>query len=105
MPTERNRIVRERAYALWVEGGRQEGRPDEHWLTAEREVEQSAAQGAPTAERKPAKAKTSPAAGSDKPAAAKVPSAKSAAAKAVNGSAAPTPSKTKARSGAGAPAR
>lgn len=39
MPTERNRKVRERAYGLWVAGGHQEGKSDEHWAQAEREID------------------------------------------------------------------
>jgi DUF2934 family protein len=30
--------IRERAYALWVEGGCKEGQADAHWLAAQREV-------------------------------------------------------------------
>ena len=50
MPTERNRKVRERAYGLWVAGGHQDGRSDEHWAQAEREID---------AEERPAELKTS----------------------------------------------
>ena len=42
MPTERNKMVRERAYALWVEAGRQEGQGEAHWLQAEREIDRDA---------------------------------------------------------------
>lgn len=86
MPTERNRIVRERAYALWVENGREEGRSDEHWLQAERDVEAAAA-GPPAGERRPQKAKAAPA----------------APAKAVTAAAKPK-TRPGPRSGAGAPA-
>jgi hypothetical protein len=30
--------IRERAYHLWVEGGRHEGDADAHWITAQREI-------------------------------------------------------------------
>ena len=30
--------IQERAYALWVEEGYVDGRADEHWLRAEREL-------------------------------------------------------------------
>lgn len=88
MPTERDRIVRERAYAIWVENGRQEGRSDEHWLEAEREI-QAAAEGSPAAGRRPQKARGAPAAPAKAAPAAAAPKAK----------ARPGP-----RSGAGAPA-
>lgn len=39
MASERNRAIRERAYALWVESGHQDGRSEEYWLQAERELE------------------------------------------------------------------
>jgi Protein of unknown function (DUF2934) len=29
--------IRERAYLLWIEGGRQDGNADSHWLEAQRE--------------------------------------------------------------------
>jgi hypothetical protein len=31
-------IVRERAYHLWIEGGRQDGQADNYWLAAQRDV-------------------------------------------------------------------
>jgi hypothetical protein len=31
-------VIRERAYQLWVEGGRNDGDADAHWLAAQREV-------------------------------------------------------------------
>ena len=30
--------IRERAYHLWIEGGRQDGQADNYWLAAQREV-------------------------------------------------------------------
>ncbi|HEY7243267.1 MAG TPA: DUF2934 domain-containing protein [Xanthobacteraceae bacterium] len=30
--------IRNRAYELWIAGGRLDGQADQHWLTAEREV-------------------------------------------------------------------
>ena len=30
--------IRERAYHLWIEGGRQDGQSDAHWLAAQRDV-------------------------------------------------------------------
>jgi Protein of unknown function (DUF2934) len=30
--------IRERAYLLWIEGGRQDGNADSHWLEAQREI-------------------------------------------------------------------
>lgn len=38
MSTSKDRQVHERAYHLWVEGGRLEGRSEEYWHRAEREV-------------------------------------------------------------------
>ncbi|WP_375458065.1 DUF2934 domain-containing protein [uncultured Enterovirga sp.] len=94
MSTERNRIVRERAYALWVENGRQEGRGEEHWLQVEREIEAETAPAEAKSLRKPAKAAAAPA----KPA----PSEKAARATASD----PKAGKPKARSGnPGIPAR
>lgn len=37
MESERDRKIRQRAYELWEQGGRLEGRADEHWSTAEAE--------------------------------------------------------------------
>jgi hypothetical protein len=31
-------IIRERAYHLWVEAGRNDGNADAHWLAAQREI-------------------------------------------------------------------
>jgi hypothetical protein len=30
--------IRERAYRLWIEGGRQHGLADQHWLAAQRSI-------------------------------------------------------------------
>ena len=30
--------IRERAYELWAQGGRQDGDADSHWLAAQREI-------------------------------------------------------------------
>jgi hypothetical protein len=38
MEDETQRVIRERAYALWEAEGRPEGRALEHWRRAEREV-------------------------------------------------------------------
>ncbi|KAA0582051.1 DUF2934 domain-containing protein [Azospirillum sp. B21] len=35
---QRNRMIQERAYQIWEEEGRPEGREQEHWLRAEAEV-------------------------------------------------------------------
>ena len=51
MDTERDRRIRDRAYALWVEDGRPEGRSDEHWLRAEREAGESEAPEDPSRSR------------------------------------------------------
>jgi hypothetical protein len=31
-------VIRERAYHLWIEGGRPDGQADNYWLAAQREV-------------------------------------------------------------------
>jgi hypothetical protein len=31
-------VIRERAYHLWIEGGRQDDQADNYWLAAQREV-------------------------------------------------------------------
>ena len=36
---DKSQRVRERAYQIWIEEGRPEGRDREHWFRAEREVE------------------------------------------------------------------
>jgi len=38
MQSDRQARIRERAYHIWVEEGRSEGRHDEHWQRAEREI-------------------------------------------------------------------
>ena len=46
-------LIRERAYALWQEEGRPDGRAEEHWLMAERAVRSaSSEQAAPATEKK-----------------------------------------------------
>ena len=30
--------IRERAYHLWIEGGRRDGNAESHWLAAQREI-------------------------------------------------------------------
>lgn len=39
MGAERERKVGERAYHLWVEGGREHGKSDEHWHEAAQEID------------------------------------------------------------------
>jgi hypothetical protein len=34
----REQAIRERAYHLWIEGGREDGHAQSHWLAAQREV-------------------------------------------------------------------
>ena len=36
--TDMEHVIRERAYQLWIEGGRQDGQADNYWLAAQREV-------------------------------------------------------------------
>jgi hypothetical protein len=38
MTADRNARIEERAYHIWLEEGRPDGRHDEHWLRAEREM-------------------------------------------------------------------
>ena len=52
--------IQERAYALWVEEGYVDGRADEHWLRAERELSYMAG---PEANENKAKPKKSEAPG------------------------------------------
>jgi hypothetical protein len=40
MTDDRNEKIRKRAHALWQQEGRPEGKPDEHWYQAEREIDQ-----------------------------------------------------------------
>lgn len=44
MEGERDQRVRERAYQLWEQGGRQSGTGDAHWFAAERELSSGDAQ-------------------------------------------------------------
>jgi hypothetical protein len=37
MESEKDRKIRERAYELWVQGGRSEGSSEQHWFQAEQE--------------------------------------------------------------------
>ena len=39
-PPERDQLVRARAYRIWVDEGRPEGKDLEHWDRAKREVEE-----------------------------------------------------------------
>ena len=55
MTSGKEHTIRERAYELWVEGGRRDGMSEDNWLRAERE---HASNGAAQAESpRPAKAK------------------------------------------------
>ncbi|MGA8758737.1 MAG: DUF2934 domain-containing protein [Stellaceae bacterium] len=38
MPEHKEQAIRERAYAIWVEEGRADGKDLEHWLRAEAEI-------------------------------------------------------------------
>jgi Protein of unknown function (DUF2934) len=38
MQEDIEKVIRERAYQIWNDGGRQDGRSNAHWLEAEREV-------------------------------------------------------------------
>ena len=40
MTDEREDKIRKRAYALWQQAGAPEGKPDDHWYQAEREIDQ-----------------------------------------------------------------
>jgi len=44
-PAAREQAIRERAYAIWEEEGRPEGRDLEHWLQAETEIDSGDAPG------------------------------------------------------------
>jgi predicted patatin/cPLA2 family phospholipase len=35
---EQRHLIRERAFKIWIEQGRPEGRQVEHWVTAKREI-------------------------------------------------------------------
>jgi hypothetical protein len=39
MESDREKRVRERAYQIWQRQGEPHGRPDEHWVQAEAEIE------------------------------------------------------------------
>lgn len=39
MTDEREDKIRKRAYALWQQEGAPEGKPDDHWYQAEREID------------------------------------------------------------------
>ena len=56
MPQERDHAIRERAYAIWEQDGRPEGRSLDHWSRAEAEIsiEQTPAA---MAKRKPVKSR------------------------------------------------
>ena len=38
MVSDRNRKIQDRAYEIWVEGGRQDGTSDHNWAQAEHEI-------------------------------------------------------------------
>lgn len=38
MVSDRNRRIQDRAYEIWVEGGRQDGTSDRNWAQAEQEI-------------------------------------------------------------------
>ncbi len=38
MPEQKEQAIRERAYAIWEEEGRPDGKDLEHWLRAEAEI-------------------------------------------------------------------
>ncbi len=42
MPESREQHIRERAHAIWEQEGRPEGRHDEHWQQASREIGEAA---------------------------------------------------------------
>ena len=45
--------IRERAYHLWIESGKQEGLADQHWLTAQRSILSAALGASDVAEAPP----------------------------------------------------
>jgi hypothetical protein len=83
MTADREQRIRDRAHQIWQDEGCPEGRADEHWAQAEREVAEAAP--APKPDKAPA-VKKAPAA---KAPAAKKPAAKSAAKTAGDAVAAP----------------
>lgn len=40
---DREEMIRERAYRIWVDQGQPEGKDQEHWVLASQEIEQQAA--------------------------------------------------------------
>jgi hypothetical protein len=38
MMQDLDQAIRERAYQLWIESGRDDGKADDHWLAAQREI-------------------------------------------------------------------
>ena len=50
--------IRQRAYEIWHTHGRADGKADEHWLTAEREVLSSLRTHAPASDASPHKSST-----------------------------------------------
>ena len=57
MPQDNDKI-RQRAYEIWDMEGRQDGRADEHWLQAERELDASGTGAPGTTSEAPVPAKT-----------------------------------------------
>lgn len=57
MAKDRSKRVRERAYRLWEEAGRPEGRALDHWLEAEGELRKPGARSGRAAEETPAPAR------------------------------------------------
>ncbi len=93
MESERDRLIREKAYQLWEDGGRRDGAAETHWAEAER----SFAAGSEGSADLP------PAALSDAPAAKKPRKAASAAGESAPAEAKPAKAPAKGR-GKGAPA-
>ena len=46
MDLDRERKIRERAYAIWLDQGCVDGRDEQHWLEAEKEIVKEEAQAA-----------------------------------------------------------
>jgi hypothetical protein len=40
MTDDREEKIRKRAHELWLQQGRPDGKPDDHWYQAEREIDQ-----------------------------------------------------------------
>ncbi len=53
-------LIRERAYALWQEEGRPDGRAEEHWQMAERAVRSATSEEAPPATEKKTRRQAAP---------------------------------------------